>query len=132
MRRSTGRIAMTGGSGPGGKLTEDDARALLAAWKASGSSLSAFARGRGLGAERLRWWKKRLSHSSPDSQASSSVRLLPVRVLARREGVRPVGEREQAAAFDVRIGSGAWSVRVPAEFDEPALRRLLATLTEMA
>lgn len=38
----------------------EEAQAVLAEWRASGLSLGRFARERGLGAERLRWWKKRL------------------------------------------------------------------------
>lgn len=36
------------------------ARRLLKAWRASGQSLVAFARERGIGSQRLYWWRKRL------------------------------------------------------------------------
>jgi transposase-like protein len=39
----------------------NQARTTLAAWRRSGLSLSAFARKRGVNAQRLSWWRKRLS-----------------------------------------------------------------------
>jgi hypothetical protein len=38
----------------------EEAQGVLAEWRASGLPLGRFARQRGVGAERLRWWKKRL------------------------------------------------------------------------
>lgn len=42
------------------RWTEDDARRVLAAWRASGDSAYGFARDHGLNAQRLSWWSKRL------------------------------------------------------------------------
>jgi hypothetical protein len=41
--------------------TAEDARRVLEAWRASGLPLATFARRRGLCAERVRWWRLRLS-----------------------------------------------------------------------
>jgi transposase-like protein len=40
--------------------TEEDGRSAVAAWRASGESLAAFAREQGLGDGRLRFWRDRL------------------------------------------------------------------------
>jgi hypothetical protein len=40
--------------------SEGTAARILAAWQASATTLSGFARANGLNAERLRWWRKRL------------------------------------------------------------------------
>jgi hypothetical protein len=45
--------------------TADEARQVVEAWRASGLSLAAFARERGLIAERVRWWSKRLGDWGP-------------------------------------------------------------------
>ncbi len=41
--------------------TAEEARRVLEAWRASGLPLATFARRRGLCAERVRWWRLRLS-----------------------------------------------------------------------
>lgn len=43
------------------RWTAVEARQVLAAWKASGLSVSAFAKRHGLGEQRVSWWKKRLA-----------------------------------------------------------------------
>lgn len=53
---STSAIPPFRGSGPGGTLTEADARKLLDEHARSGLSLNAFAARRGLSGERLGWW----------------------------------------------------------------------------
>lgn len=56
------------------RWTEEDGRAALAAWEASGESLPSFARRAGVQAQRLSWWRDRLA-----AVASSST-LVPVTV----------------------------------------------------
>jgi hypothetical protein len=55
----------------------DEARRVVEAWRASGLPLATFARKRGLCAERVRWWRKRLGDWSPPSEAP---RLIPATV----------------------------------------------------
>lgn len=59
------------------RWTEARARAVLDAWGRSGLTLSAFARQRGVGPQRLAWWRKRLSERSHVT-SSSPVSLVPV------------------------------------------------------
>jgi len=62
--------------------TKAEARQVLAAWKKSGLPLGTFARERGVGAERLRWWRKRLSEATTVKRRkkAASVRLVPATV----------------------------------------------------
>lgn len=46
------------------RWTEQEARALLDAWRRSGQSVGAFADSIGVGPQRLYWWKSRLGASS--------------------------------------------------------------------
>jgi hypothetical protein len=64
--------------------TKAEAREVLAAWKKSGLPLGTFARERGVGAERLRWWRKRLSKAAPmkRKKKAAPARLVPVAVSA--------------------------------------------------
>lgn len=45
----------------GARWSADEARQILDEWAMSGDSLHAFAQQRGLEAQRLRWWQKRLA-----------------------------------------------------------------------
>lgn len=60
--------------GTGVRWTEEDGRAALAAWEASGETLTTFARRAGVQAQRLSWWRERLGGGAPSSA------LVPVRV----------------------------------------------------
>ena len=62
--------------------TKAEARQVLAAWRKSGLPLGAFARERGVGAERLRWWRKRLSEPAAvkRKKKATAVRLVPASV----------------------------------------------------
>jgi transposase-like protein len=57
------------------------AEQILATWRRSGQSLVAFARERGIGAQRLYWWRKRLG---PDAQetgtSAASLAFIPATV----------------------------------------------------
>jgi transposase-like protein len=44
-----------------GRWTEEEAHEVLAAWEASGESLTAFGRRVGIVPQRLFWWRKRLA-----------------------------------------------------------------------
>ncbi len=53
------------GPDPHATWTEDEGRAALEAWRASGDSLAAFARRERLDVHRLSWWKCRLGWNAP-------------------------------------------------------------------
>ncbi|HET9625835.1 MAG TPA: hypothetical protein VFP84_30945 [Kofleriaceae bacterium] len=59
--------------------TEADARRVLADWERSGETLEAFARGHGLGLQRLAWWKKRRCAARPEPR--SAVTFIPAAVI---------------------------------------------------
>lgn len=79
--------------------TKAEASEVLTAWKKSGLPLGTFARERGVGAERLRWWRKRLSATAPVKKRKKAVegRLVPATVSA------PLVELEEAAAVSIRF-----------------------------
>jgi len=54
------RAELAGLADAGRTWTADEARSVLAAWRASGLSICGFARKHGLTAQRLSWWRKRL------------------------------------------------------------------------
>jgi transposase-like protein len=93
----------------GRRWTMSDGRAVVRALRASGSTLAAFARAHGLRVERLRRWRIRVGLDTGPVATS----LVPVEVIANGA----------LAKFEIVIGDIV--VRVPATFDEGALRRLL-------
>jgi hypothetical protein len=57
------------------------ARRILAAWRRSGQSLVAFARERGIGAQRLYWWRKRLDPKAQEAGTpATSLAFIPAAV----------------------------------------------------
>jgi len=94
----------------------------LSAWRATGLSLSEYGRSRGLHPKRLWRWKRRLEEGGAGQSAMTVVPppFLPVRVLGL--SASPVGSFEVVLDDPVRV-------RVPADFDAHALRRLLGTLS---
>jgi hypothetical protein len=61
--------------------SEKTATRVLTAWRESAMSLSAFARGKGLNAERLRWWRKRIEAGTSETAASvASLAFIPATV----------------------------------------------------
>jgi hypothetical protein len=81
--------------------TESEARKQVKAWRASGESLSAFARKRSFSASRLKWWLKRMGEWSLPTRSSSSPevsRFVEARVVA---GAVP--ERVEAGRADARV-----------------------------
>lgn len=56
----------------------EEAQEVLAEWRASGVSLGRFARERGLGVERLRWWKKRLGDWREPQSGTQRPALVPM------------------------------------------------------
>jgi transposase-like protein len=54
------------------------ARTVLAAWRASGTSLSAFARENGVGVWRLGWWRKQLEAGQSSRPARQGAPIAPL------------------------------------------------------
>lgn len=89
------------------RWTKEDARAALDAWEASGKSLAAYAREKGLTVQRLHWWKRRLG--SADASAETTAGFIPA--IIRAPGV--VATLRVGADIALEIGDpGA----VPAEW----------------
>ncbi len=97
---------------------ETDARAALAAHRASGLSLAVFARRHGLTVQRLRWWRQRLTPAA--SATPAPPQWLPVQLLAEPT-------RCPALPLEVVVRGGR-VIRVPADFDPAVLRRVVAVL----
>jgi hypothetical protein len=69
----------------------EEAGRVLEEWRASGLALGRFARERGIGAERLRWWKKRLGDWSEKADGTKAAVLVPV-VLSEPEPAVAAGK----------------------------------------
>ena len=91
---------------------EDDARVIVAAWRASGETLSAFARRHGVDRRRIARWAGRL-------EAAPLVRFHPVRVASRGEAAREIEIEMEVAGARIRLPHG---------FDAEDLHRLLSVL----
>ena len=94
---------------------EEDARAVVAAWRASGESVSAFARRHGVQRRRLARWIRRL-------ETATSVRFHPVRL------TEAIDAAASASAIEIELTSGE-RIRVPRGFDAEDLRRVFSVLT---
>ena len=79
--------------------TAGEARQVVEAWRASGLPLAAFARKRGLCAERIRWWRKRLGDWGRPEEAFA--KLVPAVVV------------EPQARVEVAAGGGLVRVHAP-------------------
>ena len=99
-----------------GQWTEVEARSVLEAWRRSGLSIDAFARGRGLVPQRLHWWRKKLA-------ASKAISLVPVRVAESAAAAR--ARRGEPVTVMLRSGH---MLKVGHDFDEQAFSRVVAIL----
>jgi transposase-like protein len=75
------------------RWTADDARRVLAAWRASGERAGRFARRHGLNSQRLTWWRDRLGEWETTSASGASF--------------VPVVRTEAGAPVRVRLPGGA-------------------------
>ena len=80
---------------------EEDALRVLAAWRASGVSVRAFAHQHGLGMKRMLWWKQRLA--SWRTREAKEKKLLPARLVP----VVPIGLEPPAVSLAIRLVGGA-------------------------
>jgi transposase-like protein len=93
---------------------EEDGRAVVAAWRASGESLSAFARRHGVRRGRVARWIRRLETVAP-------LHFHPVRIIGALDAP------ESSAAIEIERPTGE-RIRLPRGFDADDLRRLLSVL----
>ena len=96
--------------------TEDEARTVLAELAKSGESLAAFARTRGLPAQRLRYWKKRIG------AAKSVPAFLPVSW--------PAAAPTASGAPMMEIVTGGITLRVREDLDVEHLARIVTALAD--
>lgn len=96
-------------------------RALVREQESSGASVQEFARRRGLSAATLYWWRSRLRQGR--AGRGDRLQLAPVTILPSEAGP----QARAPAAFELDLAGGR-RLRVPADFDADALRRLVATL----
>jgi len=59
------------------RWSREQASAILAEWKSSGQSIAAFARERGVVAQRLHWWRARLRGQPAPRAVSPGHKLVP-------------------------------------------------------
>jgi transposase len=104
------------------RWTAGRARELLAEAKQSGESLSAFAERRGIDPQRLYSWRRKLGAAKGAESPTTSEAFVPVRIAPDPRATPPSG-------FEVVLSEGR-VVRVGADFDARALRRLVEALEE--
>ena len=90
----------------------------------SGESLSAFAQRHGIDPQRLYSWRRKLDAARGGDSSAPSEAFVPVRVV-------PEARTTPASAFELVLGMGR-VIRVSADFDAQALRRLVEVLEEGA
>jgi len=118
-------------------LTEADARTLLAEHARSGRSLKSFAASRGLTGERLGWWRGRFRDADAATRSGPEVSFVPVTlappavapIAPRLPPSPPVAPSPATTAYELVLG-GAHTLRIPADFHDASLARLLRVLTE--
>ena len=102
------------------RMTEGAGAALVAEWRKSGLSMSAFSRSKGLSAERVSYWKRRFDKKPPESEASGDFLVTTTETL--RGKTVPA---ENVGIIEVLIGE-RFRVRIPAELG--ALQDILLAL----
>lgn len=116
-RHKQGKSARVVGSGT--RWSADEAQGILDEWATSGETLHAFAKGRGLVAQRLWWWQKRLSGKRRRGVADTAAvaitpAFLPVTVgPVEAELVLAVVEIADGLRVELRVldgASAAWVV----------------------
>jgi hypothetical protein len=97
--------------------TEDEAREVLDAWRRSGESLAAFARRHRLTAQRLYWWRSRLS-SPPSPKSAAVVSFVPATVIdpePAADGAGIVIRLPSGVAIEIAHASPAWLAAIVSE-----------------
>lgn len=98
----------------------EDAALVVAAWRSSGESLTAFGRRWSLDPRRISRWAHKLGEAAPsDAMTFYPVQLKPVAV--ERNELEWVGE----------VRRREWTVRVPVGFAASEMSRLLTVIAEV-
>jgi hypothetical protein len=97
-------------------------------WNASGLSVEAFAEREGLTVQALRWWRWKVGTPAPKIAVPSAPAAPKATSPAFAQIVLAKSAREHAGMFEVLAPSGHL-VRFSPEFDDEALRRVLAVLS---
>lgn len=95
-------------------------QAEIEAWRASGQTLSAWARQRHISRDALEYWKRRIPVAGPRAQARTPLTLIPVRpvhVVAPDTVIELINDTQPA-----------WRIRLAAGFDAASLGRVLDAL----
>ena len=100
---------------PARRRSDERRRQILAEQRASGLSVAAFARERGLSAWTLYDWRRRLGEQAVPQEKPEFVQVM----------VAPSASRASTIAVELEAGM---RVHVPAGFDAAELRRLLEVL----
>ena len=104
------------------RWSEGDARVVLELLDRSGDSVPAFARTHGLNAQRLYWWRSRLSEQQErDEVGLEQLSFAPVVV---------TGVGRESPAMLLRLGALELEVVEPSRVDPTWLARLLTSLEE--
>jgi hypothetical protein len=99
-------------------------QSLILRWEASGESLEHFCRRQGIHPPTLRWWRWRLKDlglAKPESPRAATPQFAEICLAEPAEGA------SEAGGFELRWSDGL-TLRIPRQFDEVALRRLLMVL----
>ncbi len=127
------------GSGPGGLITETEARALLDELAGSGMTLRDFARSKGFKPQRLDWWRAKFAgkhkHRSRTKtpRAASAPRFVPVvadtHSLTHRTSPSAAVVPAPRGLYELAL-PGAVTLRIPHDFHDESLARILRVLHE--
>ena len=105
----------------GKRWTVAEAQGLLEQWKRSGLPLSRFARQRGYGPERLRWWKLKLERGAARRPRFVAVDL--------RASASTVVSTRTPSPIEILVPGGV-RLLVPEAVEAGAIARLVAALRE--
>jgi hypothetical protein len=103
-----------------GRWTPAEARSVLEAWRRSGLPLARFARHRGYGVQRLRWWKGKLA------KQAAGARFVPVELAP---AIRGAVSMSAPGRIEIVLADGL-QVRASERVDPRAIARLIAALRE--
>ena len=114
-------------SGVSRRRSAEEWQGLLVELAASGEDVARFCWRRRLQPPTLRWWRWRLAGRDGDSEAGSVPAVPTPPQFAEVRWREPGLAGEATAGFELRWSDGL-TLRIPREFDESALRRLLSVL----
>ena len=105
----------------------EDAEVVIGAWRASGDTVSGFARKWSLKAKRIARWVAEIEGRAGESEVSFH----PVRVVEPTQAAPVAEPAEPAACWVGEVRYGDFVVRVPSGFAADEMARLLAVVAEV-